>query len=263
MNYKIFFFLFWILTPFIIYYSINLFHFNEKQIQKLSNNYNLKSKKVLLIFAHPDDECMFFGTTIQILEKNGFEIHWLCLSTGNYRNQGEKRKIELLESGTIFNIPKNKIHIYDHPQIQDGYPFNESLIAEIIENEIDSLDINFIITFDENGISNHKNHISIFNSIQKVLEHRNNNKIPGKSLLVLKLKTVSVFRKYLSFLDFFLDQLKCLFFNNKNHFSITFFSLPFQSIQAMLQHKSQLVWFRYLYVIFSRYMFLNTLELIE
>lgn len=39
-------------------------------------------ERALLVTAHPDDECMFFGPTLQWLQRNGVEIGVLCLSTG-------------------------------------------------------------------------------------------------------------------------------------------------------------------------------------
>ena len=41
-------------------------------------------KRVLLVTAHPDDECMFFGPTIAHLIREGHEVFILCLSTGRY-----------------------------------------------------------------------------------------------------------------------------------------------------------------------------------
>lgn len=38
--------------------------------------------KVLLVIAHPDDECMFFTPVILSLLKRGCDIHVLCLTTG-------------------------------------------------------------------------------------------------------------------------------------------------------------------------------------
>lgn len=39
-------------------------------------------KRVLLVIAHPDDECMFFGPAIMKLRQEGSQIFLLCLSTG-------------------------------------------------------------------------------------------------------------------------------------------------------------------------------------
>ena len=38
--------------------------------------------KVLLVIAHPDDECMFFGPSVQHFQEAGFSVHLLSLSTG-------------------------------------------------------------------------------------------------------------------------------------------------------------------------------------
>lgn len=42
----------------------------------------LGAKRVLLVIAHPDDECMFFGPTIFRLCEQGAEVYLLCLSNG-------------------------------------------------------------------------------------------------------------------------------------------------------------------------------------
>lgn len=42
----------------------------------------LGAKRVLLVIAHPDDECMFFGPTIFRLCEQGADVYILCLSMG-------------------------------------------------------------------------------------------------------------------------------------------------------------------------------------
>ena len=50
-----------------------------------SNNIGeMGDKKVLVITAHPDDECMFFSPTILGLQDDGWEVYVLCMSTGIY-----------------------------------------------------------------------------------------------------------------------------------------------------------------------------------
>lgn len=43
---------------------------------------NMGESTALIVTAHPDDEAMFFGPTIQQLLREGVDIHMLCLSTG-------------------------------------------------------------------------------------------------------------------------------------------------------------------------------------
>lgn len=53
-------------------------------------------KRVLLVIAHPDDECLFFGPTILKLTKSAHcDFHLLCLSSGNHYKKGAQRKLEL------------------------------------------------------------------------------------------------------------------------------------------------------------------------
>src|SRR5688500_2778006 len=58
------------------------------------------SGNTLVIIAHPDDECMFFGPTIVSLmnrRRGRDKVYLLCLSTGDYygKEYGPKRKQEL------------------------------------------------------------------------------------------------------------------------------------------------------------------------
>lgn len=54
--------------------------------------------RVLIITAHPDDECMFFGPTILHLKMRNIPVKIICLSSGNYDGLGQTRKKEFLKS---------------------------------------------------------------------------------------------------------------------------------------------------------------------
>ena len=43
-----------------------------------------RGKRVLLITAHPDDECMFFGPVIYHVLKEASSFSLLCLTNGNF-----------------------------------------------------------------------------------------------------------------------------------------------------------------------------------
>ncbi|XP_067866969.1 N-acetylglucosaminyl-phosphatidylinositol de-N-acetylase isoform X4 [Heterodontus francisci] len=68
----------------------------------------------LLVTAHPDDECMFFAPALLRLVGRGLSVHLLCLSTGNFYNQGEVRKKELLQSCAVLGIPSSRVTVLDH-----------------------------------------------------------------------------------------------------------------------------------------------------
>lgn len=65
------------------------------------------------------------------------------------------------------------------------------------------------------------------------------------------LDSVRLWRKYVGALDLF-----------TSHLTSTFLCLgsPLPVWRAMRRHRSQLVWFRYLYMLFSRYVTINTLR---
>lgn len=72
---------------------------------------------------------------------------------------------------------------------------------------------------------------------------------------IFVLETVNIFRKYSSFLD-----IATSLWSSQLSSRILFLSTPFLVYKSMVCHKSQLVWFRYLYLIFSRYVIINTLK---
>lgn len=68
------------------------------------------------------------------------------------------------------------------------------------------------------------------------------------------LKTVNIVRKYIGLVDALLTtDADFVYFN---------FNL-LDSVRAMKQHASQFVWFRWLFVLFSRYSYINSLEVLS
>ncbi|XP_072586518.1 N-acetylglucosaminyl-phosphatidylinositol de-N-acetylase isoform X1 [Vulpes vulpes] len=76
--------------------------------------------RTLLVIAHPDDEAMFFAPTVLGLARLGHRLSLLCFSAGNFYNQGEIRKKELLQSCDVLGIPPSSIMIIDNRQIITG-----------------------------------------------------------------------------------------------------------------------------------------------
>nr|XP_051680420.1 N-acetylglucosaminyl-phosphatidylinositol de-N-acetylase isoform X5 [Oryctolagus cuniculus] len=68
----------------------------------------------LLVIAHPDDEAMFFAPTVLGLGRLRHRVSLLCFSAGNYYNQGEIRKKELLQSCGVLGIPPSSVMIIDN-----------------------------------------------------------------------------------------------------------------------------------------------------
>jgi N-acetylglucosaminylphosphatidylinositol deacetylase len=119
-----------------------------------------------------------------------------------------------------------------------------------------SYDVNHIITFDEKGISGHTNHRALYHAMLEGLEQ-------GKiTIPVYSLHTVPVIPKYSFVVGAFLAQLINLF-RKRRSTRFCFMSSAYQYLrgrEAMKWHKTQLVWFRYLYLLTSRYMLYNEIN---
>nr|XP_005298249.1 N-acetylglucosaminyl-phosphatidylinositol de-N-acetylase isoform X2 [Chrysemys picta bellii] len=73
--------------------------------------------RALVVTAHPDDEAMFFAPTILSLGRFRAQLWLLCCSSGNYYNQGEIRKNELVQSCAILGIPPSNVTVIDHSYV--------------------------------------------------------------------------------------------------------------------------------------------------
>ncbi|KAH9503909.1 hypothetical protein Btru_064129 [Bulinus truncatus] len=204
-------------------------HFNAYNIIKI----NVKSK-VVLITAHPDDECMFFSPTLLNLISH-CNVFIICVTTGDYYKKGAVRKREFFDSCRLLGISKDNIEILEDSSFPDDpkTPWDYEQLTRALQEILSRIQANYIFTFDNRGVSGHANHIAVSTVVRKI-------SINQTSLKVYQLDTVPAFRKYIGLLD-----LPFTVLSRK----ITFISSPrniLRSQQAMFAHKSQLEWFRLL-----------------
>ncbi|RKO83766.1 putative deacetylase LmbE-like domain-containing protein [Blyttiomyces helicus] len=216
------------------------------------------ARRILLLTAHPDDECMFFAPTIIRLVEAGVSVHVLCASVGNAAGLGNVRARELVQSCKVLGIKpahrdKADFTVFITPSrsstLQDSMTvwWDEAAVADVVSKHLRSAEFDSIITFDSQGISNHPNHRALYSGIRRL---KSTNPTPAYSL-----RTVSLPRKYISILD--------LVFTCLQPASALFVSSPLECARAqraMIRHTSQMVWFRHLYIVFSRYMVVNELD---
>ena len=99
------------------------------------------------------------------------------------------------------------------------------------------------MTFDDKGVSGHINHKAIFHGVSRLME---------KKLVdceVMALRTVSLWRKFIGIIDanfLWSDEWHAFRYN------------PISAYRTLAQHESQMVWFRKLFIIFSRYTYINS-----
>ena len=130
--------------------------------------------------------------------------------------------------------------------------------------------IDVLITFDEGGVSGHPNHISLLHgarAFMKALMHRHSGWNCPVTLYTLT--STNIVRKYLGLFDAPITLLSSmrstsrksmpsdparLFFAN----GLTGYWAARQAMTAA--HKSQMLWFRWFWIVLSRYMTLNDLK---
>jgi N-acetylglucosaminylphosphatidylinositol deacetylase len=141
-------------------------------------------------------------------------------------------------------------------------------MASLPPHKAPEVNIDVLITFDGYGVSGHPNHISLFEGAQvfiKQIMHRHKGwECPLK---LYTLASVNVARKYSSVLDCAATMLMAITRRKeKGSFPtpLLLVSSPisYRTAQnAMTKaHKSQMVWFRWGYISFSRYMMINDLK---
>jgi N-acetylglucosaminylphosphatidylinositol deacetylase len=212
-------------------------------------------KRVLFVIAHPDDECMFFGPTILKLIENN-DIYVLCLTVGNHYDQGSVRKGELYKSCTTLGILQSNIMIMNNTRMPDNPKviWSAKKTSRILLDHIESLTIDEVFTFDIGGVSGHLNHASVFYAFARLCLA---GEIP-KDVTVFLLDSVNKVRKYSLFLD---TALSVLPFYKRLYVVSMRESGTIR--KAMHQHKSQMVWYRFLYIYLSRYMYVNAYKELE
>ncbi|GKT85598.1 glycosyltransferase family 32 protein [Colletotrichum tofieldiae] len=127
---------------------------------------------ILVVTAHPDDECLFFAPTILgILDRNRkIRGGLLAMSIGNNYGIGEMRKRELRGSCAALGIELSRCEALDHPDLQDNPTawWDAAIIQSILEDYVHKWNVSVIITFDEGGVSGHINHRAVSAAVRYV-----------------------------------------------------------------------------------------------
>mmetsp|Transcript_13010 Transcript_13010/g.16888 ORF Transcript_13010/g.16888 Transcript_13010/m.16888 type:complete len:279 (-) Transcript_13010:470-1306(-) len=253
-----------------------LFIYETKRKQNVSM---LTTRILLLVTAHPDDESMFFVPTLKSFHSNYTYI--LCLSNGNGDGLGAKRKVELETcSSSQFGISKDNVFVIDNEKLQDGKSnlwhaedvsqlVYETLVLVSKRHAKDNGDGEkhsiMVATFDEHGVSHHPNHVATHFGVKRFASQFSEQLI-SLNAAAYKLYTVPIAEKFVGPLSFlwnnhtgedeneasskWLENDKFVFVNSD----------LYKSYRAMACHYTQFVWYRRLFITFSRYTFVNNLH---
>ncbi|CCG21057.1 hypothetical protein CORT_0A06720 [Candida orthopsilosis Co 90-125] len=241
---------------------------------------SITESTVYYIIGHPDDEVMFFSPTILELSKPKYNntVKLLCFSKGDAvdESMGPIRVRELYKSAGILGIGEEDVTVLNYKDgMDESWPVND--VHDSLKQYIDlkSKSKQVLITFDELGVSNHPNHISLYHGARAF----RNNSIKD-NVKLYKLKSLGFWEKYsftfLTNIELFVGYVSTLiqrfvpvnitvsFFEPKNSStSIKIYSdlnMLACSYAAMgYGHFSQMVWFRYGWLMLSRYLTYNHL----
>ncbi|KAK4155747.1 hypothetical protein C8A00DRAFT_31407 [Chaetomidium leptoderma] len=236
----------------------------------------LAAKSLLIVTAHPDDECLFFSPSILgVLDRNK-EITGalLVMSTGNNYGLGDRRTQELQESCNALGIHPKRCIALNHPELQDNPDiwWNTDLIETIVREHVSKWKVDAIVTFDEGGVSGHLNHKAVSAAVSHYAAAN------PEAPVAFTLTTTSLLRKYTLLGDLPLTALPFLWriVSALSYPATTADSRDsglalvantwgryLKTRHAFAQHPSQYTWDRHLYMVLSRYVWFNDLRRVE
>ncbi|EZG43112.1 N-acetylglucosaminyl-phosphatidylinositol de-N-acetylase [Gregarina niphandrodes] len=210
--------------------------------------------RICLVMAHPDDETMFFTPTLltlrELLVDFEKQVHIVCFTNGNNQGLGKLREEELNKClSTLYGISGNtQVVIYDRPEFRDGtkYMWDVSLMTKLLTDYCRERKIDWLFTFDRDGVSHHSNHKACWRTCADVLDRGGLVKIKG----AFQLTSLPLIVKYTGIVGTVLWILCRQLLGTREHI---FLVRPcyLQMFKGMHCHKSQLTWYRVLFVLFS------------
>lgn len=248
----------------------------------------LQGKRILLLIAHPDDEAMFFAPTLRWLTRP--ELHnqvlILCLSSGDADGLGNIRKDELKKSAVLLGIanPEHVVVIEDEkfpdsPTVTWDAKLIGNILARCFASNISSTPttsaptalIDAIVTFDAGGVSGHPNHKSLLHGstafLKTLMQRHAGWECPVR---LYSLTTTNILRKYISVIDSVFTIMSCVWrTKERSNFPtpLLIVSGPLDMRKAQkamtTAHKSQMRWFRWGWILLSRYMVVNDLTRVK
>lgn len=123
----------------------------------------LLPKKIVCVFAHPDDEVMGPGGSIIHFLKEGCEVYLICVTSGNAdgnKKLGERRKKELQKSTQILGIKNKNLYLlgFDDGSLNNN---NYHKVVEKIKKILLKIKPDTLLTYNLNGVSGHLDHVAV------------------------------------------------------------------------------------------------------
>lgn len=111
------------------------------------------------------------------------------------------RKEELYESCRVLGVDESRIIVHSHGLLPDcmktRWPVD--LVSQMILQQVETYDIDTVITFDKHGISRHQNHCSIYYGITHLMLEKKLPKGASRFSVLRKFITVAPISYQLSY----------------------------------------------------------------
>jgi len=248
------------------------------------------------VIAHPDDEAMFMGPTIRSVTsaRDAGSLHVLCLSTGDFDGLGNVRRTELPAAAAALGASPANVTVLDLPAFRDGpdEAWRPDAVGAAVWDHVRTRARPgagvVLLTFDGAGVSGHPNHVSTYRGVVGLVRRRRGSdrgegEEGGPEIRAYALVTVSPWRKFVGpaevavgsvagvlsggiggLLQFLPGRSRQPAPKQPLPRRLYFFRLnPLPVWRAMAAHASQFVWYRRLFILFSRYTYVNTWREIE
>ncbi|KAJ1609700.1 N-acetylglucosaminyl-phosphatidylinositol de-N-acetylase [Cryptosporidium canis] len=124
----------------------------------------------------------------------GFNGVSYSFDLGNYYGLGKVREKELYDACGELGITKERVRVVSNDRLQDqpNERWSHKDVIHEVESFVDEHSIDFIVTFDEYGVSGHINHISTYESLREWIRGSQRESYPK----VYVLETSNIFIKY-------------------------------------------------------------------
>lgn len=129
---------------------------------------------VLAVFAHPDDESLAAGGALALSAACGYRVSLLCLTRGEGRSAlpddagdvAQMRARELQEAARHLGMTTVRLGTF-----RDGYlPWEDAdAVQSCIRGVIDEVQADVVVTFDEDGLYWHPDHIAVYQHVMAVV----------------------------------------------------------------------------------------------
>jgi N-acetyl-1-D-myo-inositol-2-amino-2-deoxy-alpha-D-glucopyranoside deacetylase len=122
---------------------------------------DLHGRSLLAVFAHPDDESLACGGLLAWCARRGARVSLVCVTDGRHdqgKSFGERRAREL--DAACRELGVSHLVLLDYEDGMLPWVDQEKLAADIGQ-AIDRLRPDIVITFDEDGLYGHPDHIAV------------------------------------------------------------------------------------------------------